>query len=132
MSDKNIERAVAELEAAERHGEISFEVKDDFVKQLPEILSNIEAVKDWAIATTQHDKTLILETDEDFENAKTRCADINRIIKAIDGKRKEVKDEYNKPFKVFEDKLKEYSIRRGITYGRKSNLRKRRSSVKRN
>ena len=106
MTDIDIEKAVAELQKEEPK-EISFVVKDDFVKNLPQILSNCEELKAWAIETTEKDKTLILSTDEDYKKAEDRCAEINRIIKAIDTKRKEVKKAYNEPYEVFERKLKE-------------------------
>lgn len=107
MENIDIEKAVAELETVKEPSEISFIVKDDFVKQLPEILSNCEQVKEWAIESTKADKALILTTDEDYAKAEKRCADINRIIKTIDTKRKEVKKEYNAPYELFENKLKE-------------------------
>lgn len=107
MTEINIEKAVAELEPQKTPKEISFIVKDDFVKNLPQILSNCEELKAWAIETTEQDKTLILSSDEDYQKAEKRCADINRIIKAIETKRKEVKRAYNEPYEVFEGKLKE-------------------------
>lgn len=107
METIDIEKAVAELNPPREQKEISFIVKDDFEKNLPQIISNCEELKIWAIETTAADKSLILQSQEDFDKAEKRCADINRIIKTIDQKRKEVKKAYNEPYEVFEGKLKE-------------------------
>lgn len=107
METIDIEKAVAELNAPREQKEISFIVKDDFEKNLPQIISNCEELKVWAIETTKADKALILQSQEDFDKAEKRCADINRIIKTIDTKRKEVKKAYTEPYEVFEGKLKE-------------------------
>lgn len=86
---------------------IDFVVKDDFVKNLPQILSNVKELCSWARQQTEADRNLILATDEDFESAKKRCADINKVIRNIEDKRKQVKKEYVKPYEIFEKELKE-------------------------
>lgn len=86
---------------------IEFKVQDDFVKKLPQILSNVAQIKQWAIERTEEDRVLVLVTEEDFEAGKKRCAEINRIIQTIDAKRKDVKKSYNEPYEIFEKSIKE-------------------------
>lgn len=86
---------------------IEFKVQDDFVKKLPEILSNVAQIKQWAIERTEEDRNLVLVSDEDFEIGKKRCAEINKVIQNIDAKRKDVKKRYNEPYEIFEKSLKE-------------------------
>lgn len=86
---------------------IEFVVKRDFEKNLPQILSNIAEVKEWAAEQTKVDRALILQSDEDFDEARKRCAAINKIIQGIDGNRKDIKKAYNAPYEIFEKSLKE-------------------------
>lgn len=96
-----------EVIAATPAEQISFAVNRDFTAQLPQIRSNIDAVKSWAIACTETDRKLVLVNDADFDAAKKRCADINKIIESIDRERKEIKKAYTAPYEVFERKVKE-------------------------
>lgn len=86
---------------------IEFEVDNSFVKQLPAILSNVEKLKQFAEEQTAYDQKLILRSNEDFEQAKSRCADLNRVIRSLEEKRKDVKKAYNRPYEAFEVALKE-------------------------
>lgn len=104
---EDIEKSLSTIEREKQ--EISFEVKEDFVKELPQILSNCKQLKQWAINQTANDKTLILVTDEDYDNAKKRCAEINKVIKQINDKRLQVKKQYIAPFEIFEKEVKEVS-----------------------
>ena len=100
---ENIETAIAELNK-EQHvpQSIEFTVQEDFINNLPTIVSNLEQVEQWAISQTEQDRNLVLLTDEDFENAKERSAQLNKQIKLIEDKRKEIKKAYNQPYEVFE------------------------------
>lgn len=82
-------------------------VVEDFTKNLPQIISNCESVKIWAVERTQIDRNRVLTTAEDFEDAKARCATYNKIMDAIDAKKKDVKKAYNEPYEKFERAIKE-------------------------
>lgn len=86
---------------------LEFVVNGDFAKQLPQILSNIEEIKKEVIERTEADRNLVLTTDEDFDKARKRCAELNKVNAAIDEKRKEVKKAYVKPYEQFEKALKD-------------------------
>lgn len=86
---------------------VEFMVQGDFVKNLPQILSNVQEIKVWAEEQTRLDRSLILQTDEDFDNGRKRCATINKVIQSIEAKRKDVKKAYNEPYEIFEKSLKE-------------------------
>lgn len=107
MEEYSIDKALETLEETNTTQTIEFKVQNDFVEKLPAILSNCEQVKQWAIAQTEADRNLILKTDEDFDNGRKRCAEINKVVASIESRRKEVKKEYNKPYELFEKKLKE-------------------------
>ncbi len=100
---ENIEAAIAELNK-EQHvpKSIEFMVQEDFINNLPAIVSNLEEVERWAIEQTEQDRNLVLLTEEDFENARERSAKLNKQIKLIEDKRKEIKKAYNQPYEVFE------------------------------
>lgn len=99
----NIETAIAELNKAQQIPQsIEFTVQEDFINNLPAIVSNLEQVEQWAIAQTEQDRNLVLLTEEDFETAKERSAQLNKQIKLIEDKRKEIKKAYNQPYEVFE------------------------------
>ena len=105
---ENIETAIAELNK-EQHipRSIEFTVQEDFAKNLPQIVSNLAEVKSWAEQQTKADREIVLLTDEDFDNARERCAKLNKMINFIEDKRKEVKKEYNRPYDIFEKATKE-------------------------
>ena len=107
MAEIDFDKALTAFAEPDMPVTVEFTVQMDFVQKLPQILSNIEKIKSWATARTENDRTLILRTDEDFEKARERCAEINKIIKSIDDKRKEVKKEYTAPLEIFEKSLKE-------------------------
>ena len=107
MAEIDFDKALTAFAEPDIPVTVEFTVQMDFVQKLPHILSNIEKIKSWATARTENDRTLILRTDEDFEKARERCAEINKIIKSIDDKRKEVKKEYTAPLEIFEKSLKE-------------------------
>ena len=105
---ENFETAIAKLNEQEHIPQsIEFTVQEDFVNNLPQIVSNLAQIKAWAIQQTEEDRTAVLLTDEDFDNARERCAKLNKIIKLIEDKRKEVKKAYNQPYEIFEKATKE-------------------------
>lgn len=104
---ENFETAIAEINKQQHVPKsIEFKVQEDFVNNLPAIVSNLEQIEQWAIEQTEEDRTAILLTDEDFENAKERCAQLNKMVKLIEDKRKEVKKAYNQPYEIFEKATK--------------------------
>ena len=119
--EPNLEQVLESLHNEEKNlpSSVDFVVKEDFVSSLPVILSNIEQIKQWAIERTKTDRSLVLQTDEDFEKAKSRCAEINKVIESIETKRKEVKKSYHAPYEIFESSLKEVT---GILSEAKDNL----------
>lgn len=102
---ENATTQLAELEQAPQT--IEFVVDNGFVAKLPEILSNVEKLKQFALAQTEKDRALVLVSDEDFDVARKRCAQLNKVIQGIDSKRKSVKAEYTAPYNTFEKALKE-------------------------
>lgn len=119
--NNDFETALQEFEA-EREREkqtVEFVVDEDFVKKLPQILSNLDEIKAVVETGTEIDRNLVLATDEDFDKARKRCADLNKINAQIDEERKRVKKEYIKPYDLFESKVKEVT---GIITAAKDNL----------
>ena len=99
----NIETAISELATEEKvPSTIEFMVQEDFINHLPVIVSNLEQIERWAIEQTERDRNVVLLTDEDFENAKLRSTQLNKQIKLIEDKRKEIKRMYNEPYEMFE------------------------------
>lgn len=88
-------------------GTMEFLVDGSFVQKLPEILSNVKELKAFAEEQTRLDRQLVLVTDDDFKAAQSRCADINRVITDIEGKRKQIKRAYMQPYDTLETALKE-------------------------
>lgn len=109
MCNMTIEEAQMQLDVAQAKmpQRIEFTVQEDFVKSLPQILSNIAEIKAWATARTALDRNAVLVTDDDFKQAKDRCAQYNKVVAAIDSKRKDVKKAYIQPLEVFEKAINE-------------------------
>lgn len=107
MCTTTMESALAELEVAQKKMPQKIEfVVEDFTKNLPEIISNCKNLQAWAQERTELDRSLVLTTEEDFEQARTRCATLNKIKEQVDAKRKEVKKLYTQPYDVFESEIK--------------------------
>lgn len=105
---ENFEQAIEQLNSvAVVPSSIEFTVQEDFINNLPHIISNVEQLAVWAKAQTESDKNLILTSDDDFDKAKKRCADIKKVVKSINDKRISVKKAYSQPIDIFEKKLKE-------------------------
>lgn len=105
---ENFEQAIEQLNSvAVVPSSIEFTVQEDFINNLPQIISNVEQLAVWAKAQTESDKNLILTSDDDFDKAKKRCADIKKVVKSINDKRISVKKAYSQPIEIFEKKLKE-------------------------
>lgn len=117
---QNFEQAIEQLNSvAIVPSSMEFTVQEDFINNLPQIISNVEQLAVWAKAQTEADKNLILTSDEDFDKAKKRCADIKKVVKSIDDKRISVKKAYSQPIEIFEKKLKEVT---GILNTARDNL----------
>lgn len=82
-------------------------VDESFRSALPEIVTNLHDVKAWLEAKTETDRKRVLVTDEDFEQAKKRCAELNKVASAIDQKRKEIKKAYTAPIDKFDRAARE-------------------------
>ena len=117
----DIETALQEFNAEQEREKqtVEFVVDEDFVKKLPQILSNLDEIKAVVEAGIETDRNLVLATDEDFYKARKRCADLNKINAQIDEERKRVKKEYIKPYELFESKVKEVT---GIITEARENL----------
>lgn len=109
MCDMTFEKAQAQLAAEQQRipQTIEFTVQDDFVKSLPQILSNINEIRVWVAERTKLDREMVLVTDEDFDQAKKRCAELNKIRDAIKSKKTDVKNAYMQPYTVFEKAINE-------------------------
>lgn len=106
MTEIDITKIMEVIESEQVPKTVEFKVTE-FESKLPAILSNVEAVKQWAILQTEQDRNLVLETEEDFENGKKRCAEINKQITNIENRRKDVKKAYIAPYEIFEKSIKE-------------------------
>ena len=106
MTEIDITKIMKVIESEQVPKTVEFKVTE-FESKLPAILSNVEAVKQWAILQTEQDRNLVLETEEDFENGKKRCAEINKQITNIENRRKDVKKAYIAPYEIFEKSIKE-------------------------
>lgn len=106
MTEIDITKIMKVIESEQVPKTVEFKVTE-FESKLPAILSNVEAVKRWAILQTEQDRNLVLETEEDFENGKKRCAEINKQITNIENRRKDVKKAYIAPYEIFEKSIKE-------------------------
>lgn len=103
----NFEKAITELNKQQYAPQsIEFTVQEDFINNLPTIVSNLEQVEAWVVSQTEEDRTAVLETDEDFEKARERCAQLKKVIDLIDRKRIDTKKEYNRPCDIFEKACK--------------------------
>ena len=58
-------------------------------------------------SAVSHYSTMIF-TDENIPEAKKARADLNKVATLLDDQRKAVKNQYNKPLKDFEKKIKKY------------------------
>ncbi|MDE5917734.1 MAG: DUF1351 domain-containing protein [Oscillospiraceae bacterium] len=77
------------------------------ISTLPEIeFSNFEELKEEAIKRLQHYNNLVIQKD-DIKQAKADKAKLNKLVDAIDGRRKEIKKQYSQPITEFEKKCKE-------------------------
>ena len=59
--------------------------------------------------TTDHYNNQVFKFDEEnVAEAKQAKADLNKIAKLIDDRRKEIKADYSQPLNIFEEKMKRY------------------------
>ncbi len=104
----DFETALAELETkeAEQKQQAEFFVDYGFIKSLPEIASNVDEITAVLLERTQNDRNTVLVTPEDFDRARARCAELNKIYDRLDEERKHIKAEYMKPYNELEEKIK--------------------------
>jgi len=89
--NKNLPAVEGNFNVVYKPGEIEIVGFEDIKKQMEQKLEKF--------------KTLI--TEDGVKDAKKDAASLNKLAKAIDDKRKEIKREYEKPLKEFENKMKE-------------------------
>ncbi len=80
------------------------------VELVKKVLPQIEFNEAELRANVEKVKELYLDveiTEETFKDGKKEVAKLNKLIKAVDGKRKEIKKEVKKPIDEFEAKIKD-------------------------
>lgn len=70
-------------------------------------IQNEEQLEKLVNQVTETYSSLIF-TDDNIPEAKTARADLNKVFKALDDQRKDVKNKYNEPLKAFEQKINSY------------------------
>lgn len=70
-------------------------------------IQNEEQLEKLVNQTTEAYSSLVF-TDDNIPEAKTARADLNKISKALDEQRKDVKNKYSEPLKAFEQKINGY------------------------
>ncbi len=73
--------------------------------ELPAEISNLEEIRQWLIPKLEFYKSLVV-TEDGIKSAKSDKADLNKLRKAIDDKRKEIKKDYLKPYNDIENECK--------------------------
>lgn len=101
----NFDEALTALENAPQSGSMEVYVDTEFVKNLPQVLNNLDKVEEWVKQQTASDRNLVV-TAENEEAVKARCAELNKLTEQIEAKRKEVKKAYQAPLVLFENKCK--------------------------
>lgn len=101
----NFDEALTALENAPQSGSIEVYVDTEFVKNLPQVLNNLDKVEEWVKQQTANDRALVVTSDNE-EAVKARCAELNKLTEQIEAKRKEVKKAYQAPLVLFENKCK--------------------------
>jgi hypothetical protein len=86
---------------------LEFEMKTDLQKDLPQTIKfNFEELKADVAERLQHYNDLVV-TEETIKEATEDKARLNKLKKALDERRKEVKKSYMQPYNDFEAKCKE-------------------------
>lgn len=70
-------------------------------------IQNESQLKEMVDKAVNHYSSMIF-TDANIPEAKQAKADLNKVATLLDNERKAIKNEYNKPLKSFEDKIKTY------------------------
>lgn len=73
--------------------------------ELPAEISNLEEIRQWLMPKLEFYKSLVV-TENGIKSAKSDKAELNRLRKVIDDKRKEIKKAYLKPYNVIEDECR--------------------------
>ena len=69
---EEFETTAREIEPVQREP-LEFIVNDDFIKRLPQIISNIDEIKAEITERTETDRNLVLTTQEDFDHHRGHC-----------------------------------------------------------
>lgn len=73
--------------------------------ELPAEISNLEELRKWLIPKLEFYKSLVV-TEDDIKSAKAEKASLNKLKKAIDDKRKEIKKAYLEPYQIIEEECR--------------------------
>lgn len=73
--------------------------------ELPAEISNLEELRKWLIPKLEFYKSLVV-TEDGIKSAKTEKASLNKLKKAIDDKRKDIKRAYLEPYQVIEEECR--------------------------
>lgn len=73
---------------------------------MPNIRFNAEEIKQYAMEVARQ-YTGLAYTEEQIQDAKKDRAKLNKLVQALDGKRKDVKKQYMEPYNAFEAEIKE-------------------------
>lgn len=73
---------------------------------MPDIRFNAEEIKQYAREVAQQ-YTGLAYTEDQIQDAKKDRANLNKLVKALDTKRKDVKKQYMEPYNAFEVEIKE-------------------------
>lgn len=73
---------------------------------MPDIRFNAEEIKQYAMEVTRQ-YTGLAYTEDQIQDAKKDRAKLNKLVQALDAKRKDVKKQYMEPYNAFEAEIKE-------------------------
>ena len=101
------ENEVVKAQEAVQEGKMEFRLinptEDGFLRRIQWNKEELEATVRAKIANYEN----VVYTDENIKEAKSDRAELNKLLKAIEDRRKQVKKIINEPYAVFEAELKE-------------------------
>ena len=101
------ENEVVKAQEAVQEGKMEFRLinptEDGFLRKIQWNKEELEAAVRAKIANYEN----VVYTDENIKEAKNDRAELNKLLKAIEDRRKQVKKIINEPYAVFEAELKE-------------------------
>ncbi len=84
-----------------------FDTKMDLEPQSGNVEHNIQEIKEELEKQIEPYKVYVVEDETQVKDAKTVMANLRKIKKMVDNRKKEVKKEYMKPYQQFENEVKE-------------------------